>query len=73
MKLLFTVTAITLALVSAGLWFWSAKLRPVYPMGYLSGPPEEIVNTINLQSRLNAWAAIATGISVLCQSALAFY
>jgi hypothetical protein len=72
MKLMFTVGAILFALISAGLWFWSAKLRPVYPTGYLSGPPQDIVDTVNLQSKLNAWAAAATGLSVLCQSALAF-
>lgn len=73
MKLFFTVTAFAFALASAVLWFWSAKLRPVYPMGYLSGPPQEIVDTVNKQSKLNAWAAVATGLSVLCQGALVFY
>lgn len=73
MKLLFTVGAITFAFISAVLWFWSAKLRPVYPMGYLSGPPQKIVDTVNMQSRLNAWAAATTGFSVLCQAALVFY
>lgn len=73
MKTLLTAGAIAFALVSAVLWFWSAKLRPVYPMGYLSGPPQEIVDAVNAQSKLNAWAAVATGLSVLCQGALAFY
>lgn len=73
MKLLFTIGAIAFALISAVLWLWSAKLRPVYPMGYLSGPPQEIVDTVNKQSKLNAWAAAATGLSVLCQGALALF
>ncbi len=73
MKTFFTAGAIIFALVSAGLWFWSAKLRPVYPIGYLSGPPQEIVDAVNMQSKLNAWAAVATGLSVLCQGALVFY
>lgn len=73
MKTLFTAGAIVFALISAVLWFWSARLRPVYPMGYLSGPPQEIVDAVNTQSKLNAWAAVATGLSVLCQGALVFY
>lgn len=73
MKFLLTTGAIVFALISAVLWFWSAKLRPVYPMAYLSGPPKEIVDAVNMQSKLNAWAAVATGASVLCQGALVFY
>jgi len=73
MKTAFTAGAILFALISAALWFWSARLRPVYPMGYLSGPPQAIVDVINLQSKLNAWAAVATGLSVLCQGALTLY
>lgn len=73
MKTLFMAEAIIFALVSAAFWFWSAKLRPVYPMSYLDGPPDEIVDVVNLQSKLNAWAAAATGLSVLCQGALALY
>ena len=60
--------AIFLSLISAGLWFWSASLKQVIPMGYLSGPPPEIVKRLNLQARLNAWAAVATGLSGLFQA-----
>jgi len=37
-------------------------------MAYLSGPPPEIIARLTLQSKLNAWAAIATGLSVLLQA-----
>ena len=72
MKEFLTMGVTLSAMISAGLWFWSAKLRPVYPMGYLSGPPQKIVDTVNLQSKLNAWAALFTGLSVLAQAAIAY-
>lgn len=59
------ISAIVLALFSAALWFWSASLKPVYPMAYLSGPPKEIADRIELNGKLNAWAAATTGLSVL--------
>ena len=67
MKTLIPIIAVIASMTSAGLWFWSASLKPVYPAAYLSGPPKEIVDRIHLQTRLNAWAAFATGISAALQ------
>jgi hypothetical protein len=55
------------AMLSAGSWFWASILKPVYPMGYISGPPKEIVDRLNFQSKLNAAGAFLAGISVICQ------
>jgi hypothetical protein len=60
--------AVMFSFASAALWFTSAKFKPVYPMGYLSGPPTEIVSRVNLVATLNAWAAATTGISALFQA-----
>lgn len=65
---LFDILAIVSAMVSAGLWFWSASLKPVLPMAYLSGPPAHIVDQLKWQGRLNAFAAFATGLSGLFQA-----
>lgn len=59
------ISSIILALVSAGLWFWSASMKPIYPMAYLSGPPKHIADQIDFIGKLNAWAAATTGLSVL--------
>ena len=61
-------TSFITAILSAGLWFWSALLKPAYPMAYASGPPKEVVDRMNLQARLNACAAALTGVTVLLQS-----
>lgn len=59
------ILSIVLALVSAGLWFWSASLKPVFPMAYLSGPPKDVADRIVFGGKLNAWAAGTTGLSIL--------
>lgn len=68
MKTIISVASLLLSAISAGLWFWSAKMKPVYPTGYLSGPPREIVDALNFQAKLNAWAAFTTGLSVAFQA-----
>jgi|HubBroStandDraft_6_1064221.scaffolds.fasta_scaffold3424516_1 hypothetical protein len=67
MKGIFIVVAIVAAFASAGFWLWSALLKPVYPMGYLSEPPKEVVDRIRLQAWLNAIAAALTGLSAALQ------
>lgn len=64
-----TYTSVFFAVLSAVFWFWSASLKLVFPMAYLSGPPPEIIARLTFQSNLNAWAALATALSVLLQAA----
>lgn len=63
--------AIAAGFVSAGLWIMASQLPAVYPIGYLSGPPKHIEDIVTKQSRLNAWAAATTGLSVLLQAIVA--
>lgn len=60
--------AIAVAFLSAGLWIWASQLPAVYPVAYMSGPPKHIEDIVRKQSRLNAWAAVTTGLSVLLQA-----
>lgn len=60
--------AIAVAFLSAGLWIWASQLPAVYPVAYMSGPPKDIEDIVRKQSRLNAWAAVTTGLSVLLQA-----
>ncbi len=55
------------ALIAAAVWFWSAWIKPSYPLAYLDGPPPQIVDRINRQARLNGIAAAFTGASALLQ------
>lgn len=64
----FGYAAIAAGFVSAVLWIRASQFPAVYPIGYLSGPPKHIEDIVRNQSRLNAWAAITTGISVLLQA-----
>src|SRR5580700_3390355 len=48
---------------AAALWFWSASIR-VYPGSLYGGVSPEQMKLMNRQSRLNAWAAVLTGVSV---------
>jgi hypothetical protein len=73
LKCLQFAAAIT-ALGSGGLWWWaSAMVRPVLPSAWASGPPKEVVARIKLQTWLNAWAAIATGVSAALQGIILFF
>ncbi|MER9895979.1 hypothetical protein NKJ40_28760 [Mesorhizobium sp. M0119] len=65
-----TMIGVVSAAASAFFWFWSARIPPSYPMAYLSGPPDKIVKQMDLQAKLNAWAATMAGIAVLCQGIL---
>lgn len=66
------ISAIVFALLSAAFWIWSALLPPIYPMAYLSSPPQHVVNTIRKHGKLNACAAGFTGLSVLLQALLTY-
>jgi hypothetical protein len=70
MKGVLVVAAIVAAFASAGFWLWSALTKPAYPMAYLSGPPQEIVDRIHFQAWLNAIAAGLTGLSAALQGAV---
>ena len=56
------------ALAAAGFWFWSATIR-VYPGQLFGGVSSEQKAKMDLQSRLNAWAAGLTGLTALLQAA----
>lgn len=72
-QVIVSVTGILAAAISATCWFWASVIKPSYPAAYLSGPPQEIVDRMNLQSLLNAIGAAAAGITVLCQAGLMAY
>lgn len=72
MKLCLTILAAVISFISAGLWLWSALIRPAYPFAYASGPSAELVARVNFQSKLNALAAATTGFSVLLQGLTVF-
>jgi hypothetical protein len=55
---------------SATCWFWASILKPSYPMAYLDGPPQEIIERMDFQARLNALGAAAAGTTILCQAIL---
>ena len=55
---------------SAICWFRSARIKPSYPNAYLSGAPQDVVDNMDRQAKLNAMAAIFAGIAVLCQGVL---
>jgi hypothetical protein len=69
MKGILTVASIVAAFASAAFWFWSAAIKPAYPMAYLSGPPKNVVDRMNKQAWLNAIAAALTGLSAALQGA----
>ena len=54
--------------LSAWWWFASAKTPPVYNTAVLDGPNPAERERIDRQARLNAKAAMATGIAVMCQA-----
>lgn len=54
------------ALLSAAFWILTACIVTVYPIAYLSGPPNNIVWRIRLQSASNALAAIFSAVAALC-------
>lgn len=62
-----TVGAISAAL-SAGCWIRSASLSTPLPMAYASGPPPEVVDQIEAQSRWNFWAALTAAAAAVCQA-----
>lgn len=69
MKLSLSIGALIAALISAALWFWSAKMRINYSaMGTFNGPAPSVLKQLHQQARLNRWAALATGLSVLLQA-----
>lgn len=67
MKTVLTIAAIVFAFASGGFWFWSALIKPAYPMGYISGPPKDVIDRINRQALLSAIAAGLTGVSAILQ------
>jgi hypothetical protein len=72
LKIALLVITLLTAAISAVCWFWSARIRTPLPMGYLSGPPKEVVDRINKQSLLNAIAAASAGVAVITQGILSF-
>jgi hypothetical protein len=66
MKPYLNILAFVAALVSAGMWFWAARARVAWPaMGTIGGPAPMVMKDLNRQSKLNQYAAIATGVSAL--------
>lgn len=61
------VAAAIASLLSAGLWFAASRIRAI-PSVTFGGPPPEFFRSYNRQSKFNAWAAIATGISGILQT-----
>lgn len=66
---LFTVIAAFLAFLSALFWIQAARIKTPLPIGYLSGPPQEVVDRVEAQSRWNSRAAFFAGLAALSQSA----
>jgi hypothetical protein len=56
-----------MALASAFCWVMAARIKTPLPMGYVSGPPTEVVRAVQSQSRWNALAAVFAAGTVLCQ------
>jgi hypothetical protein len=58
------------ASVAAVLWFWSAvvRIRPEYPLGLKIKQVQDLSDAVRKQSKLSAWAALFTGVSVLAQA-----
>jgi hypothetical protein len=56
------------ALMSAGLWIWSASMNTFVEQTYWDGPPKHLIDRAKRQSRLNAGAAFFTALTVLLQT-----
>jgi hypothetical protein len=54
-------------LAAAGFWFASAWELPSTKT-YWDGPPPEVVDAMRRAVTYNRWAAILTGLTVLCQA-----
>jgi len=72
MKCFFTAASVVAALVAAGLWFRASTLEvrpPIEPAGLEAEAwANEARGVIARSSRLNAWAAAATAVSVILQA-----
>lgn len=62
-----TVLSIIAALVAAGLWFGSARVKIPIPTFDGMGPDGDFLKALNRSAHLNKWAAGVTGGSVLLQ------
>lgn len=54
------------ALISAAFWILTGCVVTVYPIAYLSGPRNNLVWRIRIQSASNGLAAIFSGIAAFC-------
>lgn len=61
--------AVVVALVSAGLWFWAARVKiDAAGFGAYGGATPQSVAAFKKQNMLNGYAAAATGLSALVQA-----
>jgi len=60
--------AIIFAAVSGGCWMEAAAISTPLPMAWLSGPPKEVVDRIERQSRWNGIAAYFAAAAAFAQA-----
>lgn len=72
-QMILSAVGIIAGAVSAVCWFWASCAKPVYPLAYLGGPPQDIIDRMNRVAKLNSIAAGAAGVMILCQAGLIAY
>lgn len=60
--------SIAAGLVSAFLWWRSARIDTKQGITYLDGPPKEVYEAMQKQTRYNANAALCTAVAILLQA-----
>ena len=63
-----TATAILTGIAAAVFWFWSARV-PIPEVAFTwNADFRPLTSALAWQSKLSAWAAILTGVSIICQA-----
>ena len=65
MRKVVAALSVIVALTAAGLWFCSASIKLPVPTFDGLGPNGDFMRALALSARLNQWAALTTGVSVL--------